>query len=498
MAEAGVRDLQRRRPLRSDRPRAPQRAPVRDAPSSVVIAEHCEDASLSEGGQMHEGLHSSSLGLAGQPARGRGGRRGPRPRAGSADRRAAPPLPPLVGRLGRAASAGPRRAGLRVTAEVTPHHLAFSDEDLVAYDTNLKVQPAAPHAPRIATRCAPGSPTARSTRSRPTTRRTRWRRRRRSSTSRRRARSDWRRRSRSVLTNLVEPGLHHAARAIEAMSSGAGPDPGRRRPRRSDRAGPRRRTWWRSIRRPTGWSSPRSRRRAGTARSSAGRCAAGWSTRCYRGRSSSPTGRRSDDAEPTRGRRSPVLEDGCARSRGRSRGEVSGRTGEAFGEAVFNTGDVGLPGGPDRPLVRRSDRRHDRRRIRATTARTARTPSPRRVHVAGFVVREASRRASSWRAERNAAGDLAGGGRRRARGHRHATADAPAPRARRDAVRRSRPRTSIPARSCGALRDAAGHGGRGPGQDASTVASRTRRATLVGPATAAHGRCSGSPRTTSG
>ena len=33
----------------------------------VVIAEHCEDGSLAEGGQMHEGLISASLGLAGQP-----------------------------------------------------------------------------------------------------------------------------------------------------------------------------------------------------------------------------------------------------------------------------------------------------------------------------------------------------------------------------------------------------------------------------------------------
>jgi dihydroorotase len=31
--------------------------------------------------------------------------------------------------------------GLRVTAEVTPHHLVFSDEDLVTYDTNFKVNP---------------------------------------------------------------------------------------------------------------------------------------------------------------------------------------------------------------------------------------------------------------------------------------------------------------------------------------------------------------------
>jgi dihydroorotase len=31
--------------------------------------------------------------------------------------------------------------GVRVTAEVTPHHLAFTDEDLRDYDTNLKVHP---------------------------------------------------------------------------------------------------------------------------------------------------------------------------------------------------------------------------------------------------------------------------------------------------------------------------------------------------------------------
>jgi dihydroorotase len=106
----------------------------------VVIAEHCEDASLAEGGQMHEGLTSSSLGLAGQPreaeevvvardlavARLTGGRL----------------------HLCHLSSAGSvemvRRAkaeGLRVTAEVTPHHLAFSEEDLLTYDTNMKVNP---------------------------------------------------------------------------------------------------------------------------------------------------------------------------------------------------------------------------------------------------------------------------------------------------------------------------------------------------------------------
>jgi dihydroorotase len=106
----------------------------------VVIAEHCEDPSLVEGGQMHEGYHSASLGLAGRPreseeivvardlavARLTGGRLHlcHLSSAGSVE---------LVRRA--------KRDGLRVTAEVTPHHLSFCDEDLVTYDTNFKVNP---------------------------------------------------------------------------------------------------------------------------------------------------------------------------------------------------------------------------------------------------------------------------------------------------------------------------------------------------------------------
>jgi dihydroorotase len=106
----------------------------------VVIAEHCEDAALAEGGQMHEGLISSSLGLVGQPreaeevvvardlavARLSGGRLH------------------LCHLSSRGSVEMVRRAkaeGLRVTAEVTPHHLAFADEELVTYDTNMKMNP---------------------------------------------------------------------------------------------------------------------------------------------------------------------------------------------------------------------------------------------------------------------------------------------------------------------------------------------------------------------
>ena len=106
----------------------------------VVIADHCEDPSLVEGGQMHEGAHSYSLGLAGRPAeaeelvvardlalaRATGGRLHvchlSSARAVELIRRA-------------------KAEGIRVTAEVTPHHLVFTHDDLVTYDTNLKVNP---------------------------------------------------------------------------------------------------------------------------------------------------------------------------------------------------------------------------------------------------------------------------------------------------------------------------------------------------------------------
>jgi dihydroorotase len=106
----------------------------------AVIAEHCEDASLAEGGQMHEGSVSSSLGLAGQPREAE--------EVVVARDLAVAKL--TAGRLHlcHLSSAGSvemvRRAkaeGLRVTAEVTPHHLVFGEEDLVTYDTNMKMNP---------------------------------------------------------------------------------------------------------------------------------------------------------------------------------------------------------------------------------------------------------------------------------------------------------------------------------------------------------------------
>jgi dihydroorotase len=106
----------------------------------VIIAEHCEDGSLSDGAQMHEGYHSATLGLRGSP--------------GEAEELMVARDLLLARRTGgrlhlcHLSSAGSvdmvRRGkgdGIRVSAEVTPHHLTFTDEDLVTYDTNFKVNP---------------------------------------------------------------------------------------------------------------------------------------------------------------------------------------------------------------------------------------------------------------------------------------------------------------------------------------------------------------------
>lgn len=113
---------------------------VKAFPVDVVLAEHAEDASLVEAGQMHEGVRSSALGLAGRPAeaeevivardlavaRACGGRLHlchlSTARAVELVRRA-------------------KAEGVRVTAEVTPHHLVGTEDDLVTYDTMKKMNP---------------------------------------------------------------------------------------------------------------------------------------------------------------------------------------------------------------------------------------------------------------------------------------------------------------------------------------------------------------------
>jgi dihydroorotase len=106
----------------------------------VVVAQHAQDAALTEGWQMHEGHYSALLGLGGAPseaesvvvardialARLTGGRL-------HLTHLSAAESVELIG--------GAKDRGMRVTADVTPHHLALLDEDLIGYDTSLKVNP---------------------------------------------------------------------------------------------------------------------------------------------------------------------------------------------------------------------------------------------------------------------------------------------------------------------------------------------------------------------
>jgi dihydroorotase len=106
----------------------------------LLFSQHCEDHDLTHGAQMHEGEISTRLGLAGWP-------------------RAAEDV--IVARdlilaeatgaryhVAHVSSFGAVRLlreaksrGLRVSAEVTPHHLLFTHEALLGYDTACKVNP---------------------------------------------------------------------------------------------------------------------------------------------------------------------------------------------------------------------------------------------------------------------------------------------------------------------------------------------------------------------
>ena len=106
----------------------------------LPVIDHCEDLSLSQGGQMNEGAISTKLGLAGIPAAAEeiivardlalaelsGGQLhiAHVSTAGSVD---------LIGRA--------KEKSIRVTAEVTPHHLTLTEEEVIGYNTNAKVNP---------------------------------------------------------------------------------------------------------------------------------------------------------------------------------------------------------------------------------------------------------------------------------------------------------------------------------------------------------------------
>ncbi len=106
----------------------------------LPVIDHCEDIALTRDGQINEGVISTRLGLRGIPA--------------AAEEIAVArdlALAQLTGahlHLAHISTEGSveliRRAkesDIRVTAEVTPHHLTLTEEAVIGYDTNAKVNP---------------------------------------------------------------------------------------------------------------------------------------------------------------------------------------------------------------------------------------------------------------------------------------------------------------------------------------------------------------------
>jgi dihydroorotase len=106
----------------------------------IPIIDHCEEPTLSAGAVMNEGAVSTALGLKGMPAEAE---------EVMVDRNIR--LAALTGgRIHiahlstRGSIAAVRRgkdAGIKVTAEVAPHHLLLTDEEVKGYDTNYRMNP---------------------------------------------------------------------------------------------------------------------------------------------------------------------------------------------------------------------------------------------------------------------------------------------------------------------------------------------------------------------
>jgi dihydroorotase len=106
----------------------------------IPVMDHCQDASMTEGAVMNEGDVSTRLGLKGWPSAAEdiivsrnvilANRCGHQIHLQHISSRESVEI------IRRA-----KRRGVRITAEATPHHIALTDELLVGYDPNFKMNP---------------------------------------------------------------------------------------------------------------------------------------------------------------------------------------------------------------------------------------------------------------------------------------------------------------------------------------------------------------------
>jgi len=104
------------------------------------LALHCEEPTLSKGGQMHEGAVSAELGFEGYPSVAES-LMVERDLALAAYERQPLHLLHLSARESVEALSRAQVAGVAATGEVTPHHLCLTDEAVRSLDPNVKMNP---------------------------------------------------------------------------------------------------------------------------------------------------------------------------------------------------------------------------------------------------------------------------------------------------------------------------------------------------------------------
>ncbi len=104
------------------------------------LALHCEEPTLSRSGQMHEGAVSAELGFTGYPSVAES-LMVERDLSLAAYEGRPVHFLHLSARESVDAVRSARGAGVRATAEVTPHHLCLTDEAVRSLDSNLKMNP---------------------------------------------------------------------------------------------------------------------------------------------------------------------------------------------------------------------------------------------------------------------------------------------------------------------------------------------------------------------
>jgi dihydroorotase len=104
------------------------------------LALHCEEPTLSRGGQMHEGAVSAELGFGGYPSVAESVMV-ERDLALAAFEQQPLHLLHLSARESIEALSRAQSAGLAATGEVTPHHLCLTDEAVRSLDPNVKMNP---------------------------------------------------------------------------------------------------------------------------------------------------------------------------------------------------------------------------------------------------------------------------------------------------------------------------------------------------------------------